>query len=378
MQNDVPSPAKGEEDPVVAWVQREIDKEKAEQLRLLRTDTKMHHNTLFIIGGLLANVVAASLLPYYMVYWIAASFFLYILSPLIMLIPTERKEVIFPAKKDLERYLRMIEEYGISQNTKTLGHILWNIFFINSQSLAIAFCLVFLVDVIFAVTSGFFTFLLPSGTAIQVILQSIALIIFYAAIWEYKPYSLHFVDTVYHLHQRIQIRMKEAWKVILVLGGISAALALLVVTAMLLPGFLLGEVVAAPNVVNAVSAIPIFLIFLSQVVMVRYLQGVYSRDMVMGVLETKIGILRDGILPSLTGRCPASTDGSPSPTPEECLTSSEDLKKLYIQSHMYTQKFHHLFGYLPVYLVVPDFTLILDKETLKILEGQIALDDSLW
>jgi hypothetical protein len=361
---------------VVAWVLSEIEKEKLEQLRLLKSDTKVHHNTLFIVGGLLANIIAAAMLSNYLVYWIAASFFLYVLAPLIMLIPTERKEVIFPAKKDLEEYLHIVQEYGMSRNTRTLGHILWNVFFINSQALAIAYVMIFGIDALFAVMSGFFINTLPPATGIQVILQSIAIILFFGGIWMYKPYSHHFMDSVFSLHSRIKSRLKSAWKVILVVGAISAALAVLVVTAMLLPGFILGEVIGAPDVVNAGSAFPILFIFLSQLAMVRYLQGVYSKDMVLGFSEKRVAILNE-ILPRLTG-CPPREESDHVQTPEECIQSYEDLKKLYIRSKMYTHSFHHLFGYLPVYLVVPDFKLILDKETLQLLEGDIALEDSLF
>jgi hypothetical protein len=336
----------------------------------------VHHNTLFIVGGLLANIIAAALLPNYLVYWIAASFFLYVLAPLIMLIPSERKEVIFPAKKDLEGYLRIVQEYGISRNTKTLGHILWNVFFINSQSLAIAYSMIFGIDALFAVVSGFIMHTLPMATGIQVFLQSLAIIIFFGGIWLYKPYSHQFMDSIFLLHSRIKFRLKKGWKVIFAVGVISASLAILVVTAMLLPGFILGEVIAAPNVVNAGSAFPIFFIFLSQLAMVRYLQGVYSKDMVLSFSEKKVATLRE-ILPCLPG-CPPLEEGREILAPEECLQSYEDLKKLYIRSKMYTHTFHHLFGYLPVYLVVPDFKLILEKETLRMLEGDLALEDSLF
>jgi hypothetical protein len=362
--------------PVIAWVLSQIDEEKEKQYRLLRSDTKVHHNTLFIVGGLLANIIAASMLPNYLVYWIAASFFLYVLLPLVMLIPTKRKEVIFPAKKDLEKYLHIIEEYGLSRNTRTLGQIIWNVFFINSQALAIAYVMIFAIDLLFAVLSGFFIHTLPVATAVQVMLQSLAIILFFGGIWVFRPYSHHFMDSVFSLHSRIKIRLKEAWKVLLVVGAISAALAVLVVTAMLLPGFVLGEVVGAPDVVNAGSAFPILFIFVSQLAMVRYLQGVYSKDMVLGFSEKRVAILKE-ILPRISG-CPSRGERDRILTPEECLQSYQDLKKLYIQSKMYTYTFHHLFGYLPVYLAVPDFKLILDKETLQLLEGDIALEDSFF
>ncbi|MDD1675987.1 MAG: hypothetical protein LUQ17_04785, partial [Methanomicrobiales archaeon] len=184
------------------------------------------------------------------------------------------------------------------------------------------------------------------------------------------------MDSFFHLHSRIQFRLKRAWLVIFTVGVISAALGILVVTAMLLPGFILGEVIAAPNVVNSVSAIPIFLIFLSQLAMVRYLQGVYSKDMVLGFSEKKVRHLKE-ILPRIHGCALPGSDADPK-TPEECLQSYDELKKLYVQSKMYTHTFHHLLGYLPVYIVVPDFKLILDKGTLQMLEGDIALEDSLF
>jgi hypothetical protein len=370
-----PGPESETTNPVVTWVLSQIEEEKEKQSRLLRSDTKVHHNTLFIVGGLLANIIAASLLPNYLVYWIAASFFLYVLLPVVMLIPTQRKEVIFPAKKDLEKYLRIIEQYGLSRNTKTLGQIIWNIFFINSQALAIAYVMIFAIDLLFAALSGFLIHSLPPATAIQVMLQSVAIIIFFGGIWVYKPYSHHFMYSVYSLHSRIKIRFKKAWKVLVIVGAISAALAVLVVTAMLLPGFILGEVVAAPDVVNAGSAFPLFLIFLSQLAMVRYLQGVYSKDMVLGLSEKRVAVLKE-ILPRLPGCPPGESDRTL--TPEECLQSYQDLKKLYIQSKMYTYTFHHLFGFLPVYLAVPDFKLILDQDTLQLLEGDIALEDSFF
>ncbi|MDD1679109.1 MAG: DUF1129 domain-containing protein [Methanomicrobiales archaeon] len=371
-----PGSEPGLTNPVISWVLSQIEEEKDRQTRLLKSDIKVHHNTLFIVGGLLLNILAASLLPNYLVYWIAASFFLYVLAPLVMLIPTRRKEVIFPAKKDLEKYLLIVKQYGLSKDTQTLGHIIWNVFFINSQAIAIAYVMIFAIDALFAALSGFYLQTLPSATSVQVILTSLAIIVFFGGIWMYKPYSHHFIDSVFSLHSRIKTRLKKAWKVILVMGAISAALSILVVTAMLLPGFILGEVVSAPDVINAGSAFPIFFIFFSQLAMVRYLQGVYSKDLVLGFSEKRVTLLKE-ILPRLSV-CPPDREKFRTLSPEECLQSYEDLKKLYIRSKMYTHTFHHLFGYLPVYVVVPDFKLILDKGTLRLLEGDIALEDSLF
>jgi hypothetical protein len=143
---------------------------------------------------------------------------------------------------------------------------------------------------------------------------------------------------------------------------------------MILPGFTLGQVVKAPDVLNGVTVLPIVLIFISQLVIVRYLQGVYSKEMVLSLSEKKVNILQNGILPNLIE---SMSDDSNIASPKEYLEKFLNLKKLYLQSRMYTQKFHHLFGYLPVYLVVPDFTLILDRETLSMLDSIVTEEEPL-
>jgi hypothetical protein len=62
------------------------------------------------------------------IFGLLQAFSSYVLSPLIMFIPTEKKELIFPPKRNLEKYLEFIKSREISSNTKTLGHIIWNVF----------------------------------------------------------------------------------------------------------------------------------------------------------------------------------------------------------------------------------------------------------
>ncbi len=357
-------------DDLLRWAEEEIRREESAQLSLLRQDVLAHHNTLFIVGGLIANIVAAAIIPKYMVAWIAASFFLYVLAPLLMLIPTDKKKVLFPAKEDLERYLEILREYGLSRNTRTLGQIIWNVFFINSQTIAIAYCLVFTVDIVFAIVEGFFTRGLPEATALQVIFQSVVIIVFFAGIWRYKPYSLQFAGSVQQMQDRLRARMREAWKLILVMGVISAGLAFLVVTAMLLPGFLLGEVVMAPDVVTPLTVFPIALIFLSQLVILRYLQGVYSKEMVMRMSGQKVQQLR-GILRLLQ----ASGDRHEESSEEIRRVQLEDLRKAFIKSRLFTTKNHAIFGYLTVYFVIPDFSLMLDRSVISEVDGTIPIQE---
>lgn len=361
---------------LLRWAEEEIKKEEREEAQLLRSEILAHQNTLIIIGCLLANIVVATLLPSYTVAWIAASFFLYVFAPLIMLIPTEGGKDLLPDKEELERYIAIIRDYGFLKDTKTLGHVIWNVFFINSQSLAIGYCVIFLIDIVFSSVSGFFTATLPQVTAFQVILQSIVIILFFIGIWKYKPYSPHFVDTVHQMHNRLRSRMKEAWKVILVLGGISAGLSLLVVMAMLLPGFILGEVVKAPDVVNAITIVPIALIFISQLAVLRYLQGVYSKELALRLITQKVQSLRriqDDLHRVMSVRDSEMPEAGASDGP----VSINELQRLYVRTRIYTTKRHTLFGYLPVYMVIPDFSLIIGKESIPMTDWSVPMSDTL-
>ncbi|MDH7594253.1 MAG: hypothetical protein QHG99_07890 [Methanomicrobiales archaeon] len=361
---------------LLRWAEEEMKREKQEEALLFKSEIMAHQNTLIIIVCLLVNIVVATLLPNYTVAWIAASFFLYVLAPLIMLVPTDGGKEFLPQKDELERYFAIIRDYGFLKDTKTLGQVIWNVFFINSQSLAIGYCVIFLIDIIFSSVSGFFTGTLPQVTAVQVILQSIVIIVFFTGIWKYKPYSPHFVDSVHQMHERLRSRMKEAWKIILVLGGISAGLSLLVVMAMLLPGFILGEVVKAPDVVNAITAFPIALIFISQLAVLRYLQGVYSKELALRLITQKVQSLKK-IQRDLRRVISTSDKELPESDPSEGLLNFNELQRHYLKTRLYTTKRHSLFGYLPVYMVVPNFSLIIGKGSIPMTDWSVPMSDTL-
>lgn len=340
----------------------ELEKEKRELEQLLMGEFLAHHNTLFIIGCLLANIVLASLFPNYMVAWIAASFFLYVLGPLVMLIPAERGKDFLPSKSSLERYIDIIREHGNAQDARTLGQVIWNVFFINSQALAIGYCTIFAIDILFSTISGFFTGRLPQGTAMQVILQSIAIIVFFGAIWKYRPYTPQFIGSLHQIQDRLQRRMQETWKIFLALGGISAGVSLLVVVAMLLPGFVLGEVVKAPDAVNAITALPITIIFISQLGVLRYLQGVYSKELALRFMNGKIHSL-ETIVRELNSLEATEEPVARDRERAEGNQGINELWRLYVRTKVYRTARHSLFGYLPVYMVVPDLSLVVGEES---------------
>lgn len=220
----------------------EIHYERAERTALLKSDENLNISRLLVIDLLLLNILLFFVLDNYMIDWITASFLLYAVNPFIMLIPSTQS--IGPRRRKGTRdYLATLRQIELYKNKWTLGKILWNAFFINSQPLAIGFSLVYCVNIIFTLTYGL------GPITDLVTFQSIAIIIFYLGIWYLKPYSADFLDSLLDIrtdiYQRIHTRMQPLWTVILSIGTLATLVIIVTIAAMMLPGFTLNAVLDA-------------------------------------------------------------------------------------------------------------------------------------
>ena len=93
------------------------------------------------------------------------------------------------------------------------------------------------------------------------------------------------------------------------------------------------------------------LIFLTQLIVVRHLQGGYSRTLVHSLLSSRIEMIREEVLPAIADLVPAPL----------CATATsgmaEDLKRITLDLTRYRAlkiDYASLFGYFPVCMVTPD------------------------
>jgi hypothetical protein len=353
-------------------VKGEIAQEEQRQNSLLAYDERLHSTGLFILSAILLNLLFLIVLPRYMLYWIISSFMLYMLNPFILMIPTDRQKASVPDRNTIREFMGMIRDIGgtpytFTEQKKTFGKVLWDAFFINSQPLAVGFGLIFGADILFAIFSGYITGTLESGAAALIILQSLAIILFYAGIWQVKPYSTNFFLSLNGMRVNVQEKIRRGWRaamrVILLIALMGALSGILVVSAMLLPGMTLSRFLISIDLSLGWSFLPIALIFLSQIIVVRYLQGTYSRELLLQVGDYKIHVWQDVVLRRLDAfpRLPETV------TEQEYLdglmSELESLRSDYLRMRVYKPEYHDLFGLFPVYLVMPDFHLIMDWNT---------------
>ncbi|ACL15889.1 hypothetical protein [Methanosphaerula palustris] len=347
----------------------EIHYERAERTALLKSDENLNISRLLVIDLLLLNILLFFVLDNYMIDWITASFLLYAVNPFIMLIPSTQS--IGPRRRKGTRdYLATLRQIELYKNKWTLGKILWNAFFINSQPLAIGFSLVYCVNIIFTLTYGL------GPITDLVTFQSIAIIIFYLGIWYLKPYSADFLDSLLDIrtdiYQRIHTRMQPLWTVILSIGTLATLVIIVTIAAMMLPGFTLNAVLDAKAAIKGLGVIPVLMVMISQILLVRFSQGAHSRRMIINLKDRKTEVLNNFVdIPLIVYR--SKLEKGQIDAVNSFARDFSDIRDAYISSKVYKTTSQDLFGFFPVYLMVPDPDVILNPAIVRILHEQVDL-----
>jgi hypothetical protein len=115
------------------------------------------------------------------------------------------------------------------------------------------------------------------------------------------------------------------------------------------------------------TVLVIILIFASQFVIVRYIQGFDSARITSQFIKNKLAFLQGGILSGLDdlGRQPESEDGD---------ARFLALKQRFYASKIYSIAYKDIFGILPTYPIIVDFKAILGKDVASALGEEIPLD----
>ncbi len=319
----------------------------------------------------------------YFLSWIMASFIFLMVNPFLLMLPTDVGELrsymgYLRDLKDRERKSRdEIESNGgsgrsginiadktelikgLSRQRSALYELGWNLFFINCQPLAPGFLVLFALSSVFAFAGWMVNGEFEAYSSIIVIIQSVAIIAFYSAIVYVQPYSRGFFSGVLGMHSRFKERYEEAWS-----QGLKYALtAVVLVTvagiafigAIVLPGMTYNSFIAVEGDFK-IGAGTFAFVFLTQMVIVRYLQGKYGRALVYSLLNSKIEAVRNDVLPAVASLGSESLSGGVTPR------MADDLKKInldIIRHKVLKIDYVSLFGYFPVCIVNPDVGVIM-------------------
>ena len=330
-----------------AKVQEETDK-------LSLFSLKLKYTTLILVLAFFVLVLLFIYSPtYFFIYWLVSSFVFLMVNPFIFLIPTGRGRGI-DSKKDKEFSASGI--YGdvkssmkvIKKEKKLFVEFGWKLFFINCQPLAPGFIGIFVVCILFG-SLLFTNNIFDRFTFATIVVQCFAIIVFYAGIWFVKPHSEEFLGNMLGLKVRAKEKyhsgVKTFFKYIFIVVVFAAVGGIVMLLALLLPGFTLGRILQDGSEIE--FKIMLFaMIFVSQVILVRYIQGGSSRTIVGSFLRLKQEFL-ENLRKNLYSARPPS--GGPDEVVdlenEEILHTSE---KSALEMNLFMTAYHNFAGYFPV------------------------------
>lgn len=324
-----------------------------------------------LIALLVINVVLAFVLPHYAIYWIVVGFFVYMYYFIVLLFPTTRR-VRTPAEKKAGVKVKRRWGQGVKvaamRGKKAVTIAFWNSFFIGTQTLARGIALMLAISIVFAIIA------LAAGTLDQysaaiIVGQSLAIMGYYYVIIYFRPYSKDFLQTVSRL--RLERGVGRRWQAYL--RGVLVALILLTVLVI----FIISAIFIPKRSVEAVLSnlgpdigllvIGVAVIFVSQFILVRYVQGFDSARITTRFIKNKIEFLDRDVLGELDqiDKDGTGTDGS---------AKFRSIRTRFRVSRIYKVVYKDIFGILPTYPIIVDFRSILEKDVADALGEEIPLD----
>lgn len=333
---------------------REIREEHDKYKTLYASGTR-GRMTLAILGGsVLFNILLFFFVPIYSMLFISASFVLFMIYFVTLLIPHDMSGTAI-SREDISRYYAGLRSNGIFKSSQKFTKVFLNAFFINCRPLFPGFAMIFLLDIIIVLVKYDHGTLAPSHAWI-ILVQCCAILVFYAAIWKFEPYSTTFSTDVKGIRQRL-IHQKIPEQVVSVFFIIGAGLALasIILAIFLLPGITFSSVLSVEelNDLGHVFAI-ICAVVASLYFIFRYIHGITSRDILTRFSKSKEECLLRQI--ELTNRDCSGKENDTGADTETLAAAAE----LLLESRIYQVEKKTILGTFPVYIVNPDFTVILE------------------
>jgi hypothetical protein len=341
-----------------------------EQQRSLRAQGRTGYVTIIIlIACIFVNCAFLATVKDYPSLFIAASFYLYMIYFITLLLPLGKGARSLPFDR-VRQFFTTLHHTGIIPATDRLTRIFLDAFFINSRALCGGFLLIFSCDLIFAAI-GFYQRAFSSTALIIILFQSLAILIFYFLVWKFEPYSTWFWDEIGELKGRFaQKRVPPS--IITLMFGTAALLVLFVILSaiILLPGFTVKTLLTITGLEQLGDlVILIGTLVSSQYFIVRFFHGISSEQMAAYLSETKITRLQSTRIGSGAGL--SQPTGFHETTAGMSADDRREAAGTLLESKIYQLELRTVFGAFPVYIVNPDFSVILDDQVLAVITGYL-------
>lgn len=369
--------AKGISSEEMSALRDEVRKEvglEEENLSLIgRHDQRSRRLVPLLAGLLVINAALIFALPHYAIYWIVVGFFVYMYYFIVLLFPTTRR-VRTPAEKmegvkpKRKREWSRGARTAIMRGKKAVTIAFWNSFFIGTQTLARGIGLLLAISIAFALLA-LVAGTLDQASAAIVVGQALAIIGYYYVIIRFRPYSKDFLKRVSQvkIDERTLGRWQAYFRGVVVVLVLLTVLVIFIVSAIFLPKRSVEAVLSNIGPDAGLALVGIIVIFISQFVLVRYIQGFDSARLTIRFIRSKLQFLDHDVLAELER---IDKDG----TGAEGSAAFQAIRTRFRVSRIYKVVYKDIFGILPTYPIIVDFRSVLDKEVADALGTEIPLD----
>jgi hypothetical protein len=339
-----------------------------EQQRILRAQGRMGLITMGIVLLCIAVhvVLFFTLGDWYLPLFITASFYLYMVYFITLLIPLGTGAIGFPVQ-EIRKFFAALHRSGIIPTTDRLTGILLDIFFINSRTLFYGFSVIFSADLLFAF-AGYFSGDFSTITVLVILFQVLCILVFYFCVWKFEPYSIRFHRDVTAIRGKL-VAGKYSQRLVSSLFGIAAVFVLFVIiaTIILLPGVTVKTLLSLTGFNNLSNPVILLGILLgSQYFIVRFFHGMSSARMAEQFSETNMFHLQSA---QVRQHAELSLEDGPEADFGRSADALREAAGVLLEQKMFKVDVRTIGGAFPVFIVNPDFSVILDRDVLALITG---------
>jgi hypothetical protein len=319
---------------------------------------EVRNGEILLIALLAFNFLLFFVVQYYCVLWILSSLLACTIIFILFLLPTTKRPVSQGTVNDVGERGKM--------RKSVLMLMLWDMFFVNSQPLAAGMMFICAMNFPFLLYAVFWENSIPADMLGMMMIQSVMIIGYYLGILYFRPYSSGFLERMRQVgrHVKSTVRrdnLRGSLKVLAILVVVVSGILIVVVYTLLLPGMSLSTLRGKTSEVLVNVFVPWLCIFASQILLIRALQGMDSRKLVIEVLNNRIKTLKEDILP----RWQDLDTPTVQPDGRRRITT---FRQKFLAMRIFRIKSQDIFGYMPVYLLNPDFNAAKEKEVAEDME----------
>lgn len=329
--------------------------------------TKEHAYILAIVPLLIISTVVLIAWSEALVLWVIVTFFLYSFNYLVFFLPITRHPG-WRRKRERPtwRSVWSLIWYLLRERRGFAIEMGLTMFLVGMVPLARSFFVLFGFGLVFTLYHGMFTGELPMGLTVDLIVQILVIMGYLVMVVTISPQTQGFTQLVRDIKLRVRSARSKgmaayAWALVLS-SVLAVAVSLVAAGAILLPGKTIDTLNDFLQFDINVHILAFVVMLVAEFFVMRALQSRGSRHMALALIERKAEALRVECLVPLDALIAGAR------ACKEVNVDKGRFEKIlcdYYQTAIYDVVETNLLGRMPVFLVVPNTDLLLDREALR-------------